>query len=82
MLHRETNQGLCVIDLDTVMPGIILNDFGDMVRTFTSSVFEDEMDITAVTMRLPIFEALVRGYMSELGPLIRYWRNWKFYTWY
>lgn len=67
MLHQETKEGICVIDLDTVMPGIILNDFGDMVRTFTSPALEDEKDFTKVTMRLPIFEALLEGYLFELN---------------
>ena len=67
MLHEKTNEGLCVIDLDTVMPGIILSDFGDMVRTFTSPALEDEKDFSKVTMRLPIFDALVKGYLEELN---------------
>jgi len=48
------------------MPGIILNDFGDMVRTFTSPVLEDEKDSSKVYMRLNIFDALVKGYLGEL----------------
>lgn len=67
MLHQVTKEGICVIDLDTVMPGIILNDFGDMVRTFTSPALEDEQDYTKVTMRLSIFESLVKGYLFELN---------------
>lgn len=64
MLDTETNEGICVIDLDTVMPGIILNDFGDMVRTFTSPALEDEKDFSKVEMRLTIFKALVEGYLE------------------
>lgn len=67
MFHKQTDEGLCVIDLDTVMPGIILNDFGDMVRTFTSPVLEDEKVFSNVTMRLPIFDAVVKGYLEELN---------------
>ncbi|PIQ11623.1 MAG: mucin desulfatase [Ignavibacteriales bacterium CG18_big_fil_WC_8_21_14_2_50_31_20] len=66
MLQEGTSEGLCVVDLDTVMPGIILNDFGDMVRTFTSPVLEDEKDSSKVYMRLNIFDALVKGYLGEL----------------
>ncbi len=66
MLHEKTNEGLCVIDLDTVMPGIILNDFGDMVRTFTSPASEDAKDFSKVKMRLPIFDALVKGYLGRI----------------
>lgn len=65
MLDKETNEGICVIDLDTVMPGIILNDFGDMVRTFTSPALEDEKDFSKIEMRLKIFNALVEGYLEE-----------------
>jgi len=67
MLNNKTNEGLCVIDLDTVMPGIILNDFGDMVRTFTSPALEDDKDIAMVRVRLSIFDALVKGYLTELN---------------
>lgn len=70
MLHKKTNKGVCVVDLDTVMPGIILNDFGDMVRTFTSPVFEDSIKFSKVKMRLPIFDALVKGYLSELNDFL------------
>ncbi len=55
-----------MIDLDTIMPGTILFDFGDMVRTFTSPVAEDETDLSKVILRLNIFEALAKGYLSEL----------------
>ena len=70
MLHKKTNKGLCVVDLDTVMPGIILNDFGDMVRTFTSPALEDVNDFSKVKMRLPIFDALVKGYLTELNDYL------------
>ncbi|MGH8017190.1 MAG: phosphotransferase enzyme family protein [Opitutaceae bacterium] len=55
---------VCVIDLDTVMPGLALYDFGDMVRSATNSAAEDERDLSRVHARLPIFEALVQGYLS------------------
>ena len=64
MLDDATGEGLCVIDLDTVMPGLVLYDFGDMVRTTTSPVKEDELDLAKVTMQFPMFEALVRGYLA------------------
>lgn len=67
MLNEKTNEGLCVIDLDTVMPGIILNDFGDMVRTFTSPALEDDKDFNNVSMRLSVFDSLVKGYLEELN---------------
>jgi Ser/Thr protein kinase RdoA (MazF antagonist) len=67
MFDDATGEGICVIDLDTVMPGLALYDFGDMVRTVTSPVMEDERDLSRVTMQLPMFEALVRGYLSSTG---------------
>ena len=67
MLNKETNEGECVIDLDTVMPGTVLYDFGDMVRTSTSPVEEDEKDFSKIMMRLNIFEALAKGYLEELA---------------
>jgi Ser/Thr protein kinase RdoA (MazF antagonist) len=65
LLDDVTQEGVCVIDLDTVMPGSALYDFGDLVRTSTSPVAEDETDLSKVTMQLPMFEALVRGYLAS-----------------
>jgi len=70
MLDDVTQAGICVIDLDTVMPGVALNDFGDMVRSATNSVAEDDRDVSAVHARLPIFEALVEGYLSAARPFL------------
>lgn len=64
MLDDRTHEGLCVIDLDTVMPGLSLYDFGDMVRTATNAAAEDERDLTRVRCRLDMFDALARGYLS------------------
>ena len=65
LLDDETQEGVCVIDLDTVMPGSALYDFGDLVRTSTSPAAEDETDLSKVTMQLPMFAALVRGYLAS-----------------
>ncbi len=70
LLDVKTDKGLCVVDLDTVMPGIILNDFGDMVRTFTSPASEDEEDINKVFVRLEIFKSMIEGYLSELREIL------------
>lgn len=65
MLDDQTDEALCVIDLDTVMPGTVLYDFGDMVRTTTSSAAEDEKDLSKVSLKVSWFEALACGYLSE-----------------
>jgi hypothetical protein len=70
MLDDATGEGICVVDLDTLMPGLALYDFGDTVRTATSPTKEDERDLSKVTMRFPMFEALVRGYLSEAGEFL------------
>jgi hypothetical protein len=70
LIDDATGQGLCVIDLDTVMPGLALYDFGDMVRTTTSPAKEDERDLSKVTMQLPMFEALARGFLSSAGDFL------------
>ncbi len=65
LLDDRTGEGLCVIDLDTVMPGLAPYDFGDLVRTATSPAAEDEQDLSKVTMHWPMFEALARGYLAS-----------------
>jgi thiamine kinase-like enzyme len=65
LLDDLTGEALCVIDLDTVMPGLALYDFGDMVRTTTSPAAEDEPELSKVEMLVPMYEALVRGYLSS-----------------
>ena len=70
MLDDETGEGICVVDLDTLMPGLALYDFGDMVRTTTSPAKEDEQDLTKVQMQFPMFEALARGYLSAAGDFL------------
>jgi len=70
MLDDATGEGICVIDLDTVMPGLALYDFGDMVRTATSPAKEDERDLSKVTMQFPMFAALVRGYLAAAGDFL------------
>ena len=70
MLDETTGEGICVIDLDTVMPGLALYDFGDMVRTTTSPTKEDELDLSKVKMQFPMFEALARGYLSSAAEFL------------
>lgn len=70
LFDHVTNEGLCVIDLDTVMPGLPLWDFGDLVRSCTNPAQEDEQDLSQVVIQTPIFEALVRGYLAGAGELL------------
>ena len=70
LLDDATGEGICVVDLDTVMPGLALYDFGDMVRTTTSPAVEDERDLSRVTMQFAMFEALVRGYLQSAGRFL------------
>lgn len=65
LFDMHTGKGICVIDLDTVMPGLSLYDFGDMVRTATCPAAEDEQDLTKIHMDIPLFAAVVRGYIEE-----------------
>ncbi len=72
MMDAESDEAVCVIDLDTVMLGLSLYDFGDLVRTATSPAEEDEIDLSKVEMSMPMFEALVEGYLNGcdcLSPL-------------
>lgn len=64
MLDEDTDSAVCVIDLDTVMPGLSLYDFGDMVRTATCTACEDEEDLSKVVMQMPFFESLAEGYLD------------------
>ena len=65
MLDAKTRDPLCVIDLDTVMPGIAANDFGDSIRFGASTAAEDEEDLSRVSMSLELFEAYAKGFLSE-----------------
>lgn len=64
MLDEDTDSAVCVIDLDTVMPGLSLYDFGDMVRSATCMASEDEKDLSKVRMEMPFFESLAEGYLD------------------
>lgn len=70
MLDDTTGEGICVIDLDTVMPGLVLYDFGDLVRSATNSAREDEQDLARVEMQMPVFEAIARGYLETAGDFL------------
>ncbi len=66
VLFDKNGHGLCVIDLDTVMPGYFISDLGDMIRTYISPVSEEEQDFSQITVRDEYFDAIVRGFLSEM----------------
>jgi hypothetical protein len=70
LLDERTGEGICVIDLETVMPGLAPFDFGDMVRTMSCRAAEDERDLSLVKMEMEMFEALARGYLSVAGAFL------------
>ena len=70
ILLDENDQALCVIDLDTVMPGYVHYDFGDAIRTVTNTAAEDEKDLTKVKMNINLFKAYAEGYLSETGKTL------------
>jgi Ser/Thr protein kinase RdoA (MazF antagonist) len=77
LIDEHTGEGICVVDLDTVMPGSALFDFGDFVRTGANTAPEDERNLDRVSLNLDYFDAIARGFMEEtrgaLTPLEREW---------
>ncbi len=70
LLRRDTFEGVCVIDLDTLMPGKILSDIGDMIRTYVCPVSEEERDTSRIVVREAYFAALMDGYLSEMRAVL------------
>lgn len=67
LFDNETNEGICVVDLDTVMPGLSLYDFGDSIRFSANTAAEDETDVSKVSLSLEYFRAYTLGYLSTAG---------------
>ncbi len=67
MFDNETNEGICVVDLDTVMPGLSLYDFGDSIRFGANTAAEDEKDVSKVSLSLEHFKTYTEGYLSAAG---------------
>jgi len=65
VLFDENRKGLCVIDLDTVMPGYVHDDFGDSIRTFTNTGEEDDADTGRVSINMEYFKSYAEGYLDE-----------------
>ncbi len=66
VLFDKNDKGLCVIDLDTLMPGYFISDLGDMLRTYLSPVSEEEKDFTKIEIRNEYFASIVKGYLGQL----------------
>lgn len=70
MFDKKTNECICVIDLDTVMPGLALYDFGDSIRFGANTASEDEGDLSKVGLNLEYFKAYAEGFLSEAGEAL------------
>ncbi len=66
ILFDSSDKAVCIVDLDTVMPGSLLFDFGDAIRTGANTAAEDETDLSKVDINLPIYEAYARGFIKSL----------------
>jgi len=70
MIDEVTGKGTCIVDLDTVKPGLIHYDFGDAVRSGCNPAGEEATDLKEVTLDLDLFRALVQGYLAEAGGFL------------
>lgn len=67
MIDDKTRKGICVIDLDTVMPGLAMNDFGDSIRFGASTAAEDEQDLSRVSCDMDLFDIYAKGFIEGCG---------------
>lgn len=65
LFDNDTKKGICIIDLDTIMPGLSLYDFGDSIRFGANTAVEDETDLSKVSVSLELFEAYAEGFLGE-----------------
>jgi Ser/Thr protein kinase RdoA (MazF antagonist) len=70
VLYSADELALCVIDLDTVMPGYVHDDFGDAIRTFTNTGEEDDADLSNISMNILYFKAFAEGFLGVAGPML------------
>ena len=81
VLFDATDKGLCVIDLDTVMPGYFISDVGDMLRTYLCPVSEEEKDFSKIEVRDDFYKAIINGYKEEMkNELTEKETNYFFYA--
>ena len=72
MLFNAEGNPMCIVDLDTVMPGFVLSDFGDFIRTAANTGAEDDRNLDNIHVNMDIFQAYTKGYLSTatfLTPL-------------
>ncbi|MDD2431937.1 MAG: aminoglycoside phosphotransferase family protein [Firmicutes bacterium] len=69
LMHKETMEPLCVIDLDTVMPGLAMHDFGDAIRFAANTAVEDETDLSKVGLNLEHYQEFTKGFMAACENL-------------
>lgn len=67
MIDNKTGKGICVIDLDTVMPGLAMHDFGDSIRFGASTAAEDEQDLSKVSCDMNLYDIYAKGYIEGCG---------------
>lgn len=67
LLDSKTGKAICVIDLDTVMPGLAVNDFGDSIRFGASTGLEDEQDLSKISLDLSLFDVYAKGFLEACG---------------
>jgi len=70
LLNEETGEAVCVVDFDTVMPGLALFDFGDMVRTMTVAVAEDHVQADEVQLQLEMYTAVAEGFLESTASFL------------
>ena len=70
LMDKATGKAICVVDLDTVMPGLVAYDFGDSIRSGTNPADEDERDLSRVRMDIGLYEAFAKGYLAEAGDIL------------
>ena len=71
ILFDRKGNAICLIDLDTVMPGYVHYDFGDALRTMSNTAAEDTQDLSQVRFDFRVFEAFTRGFLDEAGKFLR-----------
>jgi thiamine kinase-like enzyme len=67
VLFNEREKGICIIDLDTLMPGYFISDLGDMMRTYLSPASEEEKNFDKIEIRDDFFKAIIAGYVGTMG---------------